>query len=249
MKILSCFAHPDDETILSGGLLALLSGTGNEIHFLCCTRGEGGECGEPPVCVQHELGTIREKELMCAVDALGGSSLNFLDYQDPLVGADNNLYSFTEEVDELSTKIIELLDKYQIDLIISHGSNGEYGHPGHLTVNQAVKKIVKNYSRNLFWYTVQAFYDNSPKPHLLNKDDLADWVIDISSVRENKIRAAYCHRSQHSLFVRKKTKELGRSIKIEEVIVDQESFHLAHGDEDILRKDPIIFGNILFSKV
>lgn len=249
MKILSCFAHPDDETILSGGLLALLSGTGNEIHFLCCTRGEGGECGEPPVCVQNELGTLREKELTCAVDALGGISLNFLDYQDPLVGTDNKLYSFTENVDELSTKIKDFVENNQIDLIISHGSNGEYGHPGHLTVYQAIKKIVHSYSKNLYWYTVQAFYENSPKPHILNKDDPADWVIDISGVREKKIRAAYCHRSQHTLFVRKKTKELGRPIKIEEVIVDQESYHLANGDGDTLRNTPIIFDNILFSKI
>lgn len=248
MKILSCFAHPDDETILSGGLLALLSETGNEIHFLCCTRGEGGECGEPPVCVQNELGSVREKELICAVDALGGSSLNFLEYQDPLVGADNKLYSFTEDVDELSTKVKDFVENNQIDLIISHGSNGEYGHPGHLTVNQAIKKIVNSCSNNLYWYAVQAFYENSPKPHILNKDDPADWVIDITLVREKKIRAAYCHRSQHGLFVRKKTKELGRVIKIEEVIVNQESYHLAHGDSDILKNNPIIFDNILFSK-
>jgi len=45
---------------------------------------------------KNELGTLREKELTCAVDALGGISLNFLDYQDPLVGTDNKLYSFTE---------------------------------------------------------------------------------------------------------------------------------------------------------
>jgi LmbE family N-acetylglucosaminyl deacetylase len=248
MKILSCFAHPDDETILSGGLLALLSETGNEIHFLCCTKGEGGECGEPPVCIQNELGKVREKELSCAVDALGGSSLNFLDYQDPLVGADNKLYSFTEDVDELTSKIEEFVEKYQIDIIISHGSNGEYGHPGHLTVFQAVRKLVNNYPEKLYWYTVQAFYENSSKPHILNKDDPSDWVIDISSVVDKKILAAYCHESQHALFVRKKTKELNRPIKIEEVIVDQESYHLAFGDEDILMKNPKIIANIQFSK-
>jgi LmbE family N-acetylglucosaminyl deacetylase len=47
MKVLAFFAHPDDETMLCGGTLALLSKAGIEIHLVCATRGEGGECGEP----------------------------------------------------------------------------------------------------------------------------------------------------------------------------------------------------------
>ena len=101
MRILSCFAHPDDETILAGGLLALLDEAGHEVHYLCCTRGEGGECGDPPVCDQDDLGSVRQEELKCAVKCLGGKSLHFLDYQDPKVGIDNILYSFTDDTDTL----------------------------------------------------------------------------------------------------------------------------------------------------
>ena len=49
MKLLSFFAHPDDETMLAGGILAILSKLGVEIHYLSATRGEGGEVGEPPL--------------------------------------------------------------------------------------------------------------------------------------------------------------------------------------------------------
>ena len=46
MNILAFFAHPDDETMLCGGTLALLAQNGASVHYLCATRGEGGELGE-----------------------------------------------------------------------------------------------------------------------------------------------------------------------------------------------------------
>ncbi len=239
MRILACFAHPDDETILAGGLLALLAEANHEMHFLCCTRGEGGECGDPPICDQDDLGRVREEELLCAVRSLGGKSLSFLDYVDPKVGPDNTLYSFTEDNATLAKEIYEFVQKLKIDLIISHGTNGEYGHPAHLSVNQAVKMVVLQ-SENLNWYTAQAFYENSPKPHILNQDDFADWVVDVTSVLDKKIQAAYCHKSQHTLFVRKKSKELRRSVSIEDVIVAQEGYRFQSGQSDILINIPSI---------
>lgn len=249
MRILACFAHPDDETMLAGGLLALLASVNFEVHFMSCTRGEGGECGDPPICRQKDLGRFREKELKCAVENLGGHSLTFLDYKDPLVGLENELFSFTDNVDELAEKIDEYLTKHQIDTIITHGSNGEYGHPGHLSVFNAVKKIVHNGKKNLYWYSVQAFYEHSQKPHLLNKDDSADWVIDTSVVVDKKIKAAYCHQSQHALFLRRKSKELGRLVAIEEVINAHESYHLQYGSSDILLDVPIIKDNIISHQI
>ena len=62
MNILAFFAHPDDETMLTGGTLALLAKRGANIHYVCATRGEGGEIGEPPVTTIQELGETREKE-------------------------------------------------------------------------------------------------------------------------------------------------------------------------------------------
>lgn len=50
MNLLAFFAHPDDETMLIGGTLALLSQAGFDVHYLCATRGEGGELGEPLIC-------------------------------------------------------------------------------------------------------------------------------------------------------------------------------------------------------
>jgi LmbE family N-acetylglucosaminyl deacetylase len=245
MNILVFFAHPDDETMLCGGLLAILSKSGHDVQFLSCTRGEGGECGVPPLCTQAQLGSLRELELACAVEELGGKSLQFLDYVDPLVGPDNSLFSFTQDQEKLEIELKDYLQTNDIDLLITHGSNGEYGHPGHMTVYQVALKIIQSEFPEMPWYTVQAYYDNSPKPHILNKADQADWIIDVSSVINEKIHAAFCHKSQHDLFVRRKSKELGKSVSVSEVIQTEESYHFANGTKDVLKNLPEIQKNLI----
>lgn len=245
MNILVFFAHPDDETMLCGGLLAILSKSGHDVQFLSCTRGEGGECGVPPLCTQAQLGSLRELELACAVEELGGKSLQFLDYVDPLVGPDNSLFSFTQDQEKLEIELKDYLQTNDIDLLITHGSNGEYGHPGHMTVYQVALKIIQSEFPEMPWYTVQAYYDNSPKPHILNKADQADWIIDVSSVINEKIHAAFCHKSQHDLFVRRKSKELGKSVSVSEVIQTEESYHFANGTKDVLKSLPEIQKNLI----
>jgi hypothetical protein len=57
-SLLCVVAHPDDETMLCGGLLALLASRGVKVDILSLTRGEGGETGEPPRCSRAELGAV-----------------------------------------------------------------------------------------------------------------------------------------------------------------------------------------------
>ena len=246
MNILAFFAHPDDETMLCGGLLALLSKAGHNVQYLSCTRGEGGECGDPPVCEQEQLGTIRELELKCAVNVLGGKSLSFLDYMDPLIGPDNTLFSFTNDPGKLSKELADFIKKNDIEVLITHGSDGEYGHPGHLTVYQVARETIKREFPKMNWYTVMAFYPNSPKPHILNKNDQADWIIDITSVRDKKTQAALCHKSQNALFVRKKSEALGKPASVLDVIENAESYFFANGERDVLLNLPEVKGKLIF---
>ena len=234
MNVLAFFAHPDDETVLAGGCLALLSKSGHNVHYLISTRGEGGETGTPPVCTRPELGLIRENELRQAVNYLGGASLTILDYIDPIVGPDNKLFPFSDDPKLVKRQLEDVVLEKDIDIIISHGSSGEYGHPAHKLVFQIVKMFFENTNENVLWYTVQAEYKHALKPHLLNHDDPADWVLDTTSVRHQKIMATKAHKTQHALFLRRKSKELGRQALIEEVIVNEESYRLAYGSRDLL---------------
>lgn len=226
MNILVFFAHPDDETVLTGGTLALLARQGARVHFLCATRGEGGEAGEPPLCSLEELGRLRTGELACAVEQLGGHDLTFLDYVDPRVGEDNQLYPYTQDVDLLTRQVAGHIREVHADVLISHGSNGEYGHPAHVLTYQAARAAVESVDGIApLFYSFSAIFPNHPRPRIANRDDEAHLVLDVSPVLPQKIQAALCHRTQHALFVRGPSKDAGRQLSVPEVVRRLESLH------------------------
>ncbi|MBM4424056.1 MAG: hypothetical protein FJ030_11795 [Chloroflexi bacterium] len=142
MNILCVIAHPDDETILCGGTLALLASRGAAVHVACLTRGEGGELGEPPLADREHLGEVREQEMVCAVGKLGGKSLTFLGYVDPVIGPDNQLFAPEHNPTMLAGQIVNAIRQFEIDAVLTHGSNGEYGHPAHVLVHQTTLAAV-----------------------------------------------------------------------------------------------------------
>ena len=235
MKILTIFAHPDDETMLTGGTLALLARTGVEMHYLCATRGEGGELGEPPICTREEIAQVRERELACAIQALGGGTLSFLDCIDPLVGEGDELFPYTDDFDGLAKKIGGQLQFIQPDVVITHGTNGEYGHPGHILTHRAVKGAVEmlRSGRSLknfqicepLLYTFCADFPGHPRPRNANRDDPAHIILDITPVVVQKEKAAYCHRSQNALFVRRGSRQAGYRLTVPEILLKVESLH------------------------
>jgi N-acetylglucosamine malate deacetylase 2 len=228
INVLAFFAHPDDETILAGGVLALLAKEGAQVHYLCATRGEGGELGEPPSCTREQLGAVRESELVCAVQSLGGRSLTFLGHVDPLVGADGQMRSYSDNLTFVAGQVASSLSQFAIDIVLTHGSNGEYGHPAHIFSFQAALTAVQSLAgegKAPVLYTVAAVFAEHPNPRLANQDDPADLVVDIHPVLNNKVAAALCHKTQHALFVRRASIEARRAVSVAEVIMSVESFH------------------------
>jgi LmbE family N-acetylglucosaminyl deacetylase len=239
MRVVAFFAHPDDETMLIGGTLALAARLGMEVVYVCATRGEGGELGDPPVCDREQVADTRTGELACAVRALGGSELRFLGYIDPLVGPGDELYAFSNDIDDVVARLELQLSHFRPDVLVTHGSRGEYGHPAHVLIYQAVKRWMAEQGPDApLWYTVRAAFEGDPRPWSSNADDRADLVIDITATLEQKTQAALCHRSQHALFVRKRSEELGRTLTVPECITAVESLHRAYPPGDELLLDP-----------
>lgn len=82
-RLLVVHAHPDDETLATGGLLATWAAAGEEVTLVTCTRGERGEVigdelahleGDGPALAAH-----REQELGAALLALGVRDHAYLD--------------------------------------------------------------------------------------------------------------------------------------------------------------------------
>ncbi len=226
LNVLAFFAHPDDETMLAGGILALLAQAGVQVHYLCATRGEGGEAGEPPLCTLDELGQFRQAEMACAVQTLRGASLTFLDYVDPRVGPDEQLFVYSDDLPGLSAHLVRYMRRFEIDVLITHGVNGEYGHPAHTLSHQAARRAIEALDeREVLFYNIGAAFPDHPRPRLANQDQPAHMVLDIDPVLALKTQAALCHRTQHALFVRRSSREAGRQLSVPEVIMRVESLH------------------------
>ena len=70
MRFLVLAAHPDDETLGAGGLLARLHALGAEVEVLLCTAGEASHPGSATVS-REELTARRLAEFAAALDHLG----------------------------------------------------------------------------------------------------------------------------------------------------------------------------------
>jgi LmbE family N-acetylglucosaminyl deacetylase len=203
-RVLCTVAHPDDETMLTGGVLAMLAERDAEIHLLCATRGEGGEVGDPPIVGRASLGDRREQELICAARVLGLRSVRFLGYVDPLVGEDLVLHAYTDRPDELSDRIVRAAEEIRPAMVLTHGSNGEYGHPAHIVTHGAVvaaHRTLRERGLAPYLYTFCAAIEGRTD-RIFNDDDPAHIVLEVAPWLRTKARAAECHRTQHGLFYR-----------------------------------------------
>ena len=226
MKILCLVAHPDDETVFAGGTLALLAARGAQVRVVCCTRGEGGEAGEPPLCARSELGAVREAEARCAARALGCSAVEFLPFRDPDVGPNGELFAFASSPEEVVPEIQKVFAANRPDVVITHGSSGEYGHPGHLLAHSTCLEAARRAEVPCV-YTFGADFAAHPRKRSANRDDPADFVVAVDRTFERKLAAMECHRTQQASFVRRASAEAGHPEPLRDVVLRVESFRRA----------------------
>lgn len=200
-SILIIGAHPDDETVMAGGTLAMLASLNIEVHIVCATRGEGGEMGEPPLCTREELGVVRSAELECAAQALGATSVDYLGYVDPVCIVDGEVYAFEAEYEALVAQIRGLIAARRADMVLSHGSDGEYGHPAHKLLHRAAMDAVQG--TDVLFYNWAALVPGI-EDRIWNQSDRAHLAIDVTAWLDQKAAALDCHKTQHYLFLRRR---------------------------------------------
>jgi N-acetyl-1-D-myo-inositol-2-amino-2-deoxy-alpha-D-glucopyranoside deacetylase len=96
--LLAVHAHPDDETLATGALLAAWAAAGERVTLVTCTRGERGEVIDTPAHPtglghlegdRPALAAHREWELTAALAALGVADHLFLDQVAPATPPDD----------------------------------------------------------------------------------------------------------------------------------------------------------------
>jgi LmbE family N-acetylglucosaminyl deacetylase len=127
-SILSVWAHPDDETYLSAGVMARAVDRGDRV---VCVSASAGELGTPdPVEWPAErLGRRRRWEAAAAMAVLGVVDHRFLDLPDGSLG-EHELMGIE--------RIGALIDEVRPDTIVTFGSDGITFHPDHIAVSRWV---------------------------------------------------------------------------------------------------------------
>lgn len=156
--VLAVHAHPDDESLSTGALLASLVAAGTQVVLVTATRGEEGEIVTGSVAADdpRPIEEIREHEIEAATRALGILERHWLGTAPALAsGAKPQRYrdsgmqwvreglagpSETAGADSFSHRPLEhavedlaaLITQLQPDAVIGYDDAGTYGHPDHV---------------------------------------------------------------------------------------------------------------------
>jgi N-acetyl-1-D-myo-inositol-2-amino-2-deoxy-alpha-D-glucopyranoside deacetylase len=147
--VLLVHAHPDDESMGTGGTIARLVAEGVRVDLVTCTDGAEGEIHDPtldPEEARPRLAQIRAAELACSVEALGSGAIHhhMLGYRDSgMIGTDANAHpdSFWQaDLDEATGRLAEILRAARPSVIVSYDENGNYGHPDHINAARIARQ-------------------------------------------------------------------------------------------------------------
>jgi len=159
LTLMAVHAHPDDEAIGTGGLLARCAAEGVRTVLITCTNGELGDLpgGVKPDHEEHDVAAVvaaRREELRRSCDILGVSHLEMLGYHDSgMMGWPQNEHPHAfwhTPVDEAAAKIAALMETYRPQVVVTYDENGFYGHPDHIQANRATLAAAASVAR-LAW--------------------------------------------------------------------------------------------------
>ncbi|MFP3853488.1 MAG: PIG-L deacetylase family protein [Anaerolineales bacterium] len=129
LKLTCILAHPDDESMGTGGLLAKYAAEGNRTTVITATDGQQGWFGDPEEYPGEEaLAEIRAKELKAACEVLGVSRVERLGFEDGKLNQAN-----PQAVIE---PIVHHLRVERPQVIVTFDPFGVYGHPDHIAISQ-----------------------------------------------------------------------------------------------------------------
>lgn len=131
-------AHPDDESIAVGGVMAKAADEGHRVVLVVATRGEHGEVQEGFLDEGEALWQRRERETHASAAILGAARVEFLGYVDSgMMGTPENDLpeSFWQaDVEEAAARLAAILTEEGADVLTIYDENGQYGHPDHIQV-------------------------------------------------------------------------------------------------------------------
>lgn len=139
-------AHPDDESIATGGVMRKAFEEGHRVVLVVATRGEAGEVPDF-LGGEEELWERRVVETRAAADLLGVARVEFLGYTDSgMMGDERNDRPgsfWTADVEEAAEKLAAILREEGARALTIYDRFGGYGHPDHIQVHRVGKRAAE----------------------------------------------------------------------------------------------------------
>jgi N-acetyl-1-D-myo-inositol-2-amino-2-deoxy-alpha-D-glucopyranoside deacetylase len=224
-------AHPDDETIVTGGTIARYAAAGVAVTLVTCTLGEEGEVIPPELAMlaperADQLGGYRAGELRAACTELGVTEHRFLGgigcWRDSgMAGTAANAHprAFTagdaaEQVDQLAGTLAEVRPQ----VVVTYDARGGYGHPDHIRAHEVTMAATRDVARAARVFHVAA-------------DATAGTSVDVRAHLPAKLAALRAHATQISVWVEEDgSHAFALSNGIPRAVTGDEHFALAAGD-------------------
>jgi LmbE family N-acetylglucosaminyl deacetylase len=145
LTLMAVHAHPDDEASSTGGVLARYSRDGVNTVVVTCTNGAlgdapGGIKPDDPEFDEELVIATRRRELEASCELLGVRHLELLNYRDSgMMGWPSNTAEgafWQMGIEEAARPLVELMELYRPQVVITYDSNGSYGHPDHIQAHR-----------------------------------------------------------------------------------------------------------------
>lgn len=186
-KILVVYPHPDDESVMAGGLIQKARKLGFEVTVLTLTEGSRGK-----IHVNgrgRSVAEIRREEMAEAMSTLKVSDWIMWKFEDGRLrkreGWRVRLRKFVEETGP--------------GVMVTYDLSGVTGHPDHIALSLEVLRIFRKLRKfKLLWTSFAENYkkvmvDKKVEPYLVSPN----WVVDLTlSEARSKWMAAFAHKSQ-----------------------------------------------------
>ena len=269
LTLMAVHAHPDDEAIGTGGILARYSAEGVRTVLVTCTNGELGDApgGVKPGEPGHDEAVVvplRRKELEASCEILGVDHLELLGYHDsgmqgwPQNDAPGSFWR--TPVADAASRLAALMRAFEPQVVVTYDENGFYGHPDHIQANRVTRAAIeecgipaKLYYTALARSRVRGFgeilaeagierpAEVEENPDFGTPDELITTTIDCSAVAGRKYASLGAHASQSdNIFFLQMGEELfSRVMGSESFVRVLDSTHRARARGGPLRRAPL----------
>ncbi|MBW4719250.1 N-acetyl-1-D-myo-inositol-2-amino-2-deoxy-alpha-D-glucopyranoside deacetylase [Saccharothrix obliqua] len=270
-RLLLVHAHPDDESLWTGGTIARYAATGVHVTVVTCTLGEEGEIIPPALSelaagAADQLGGYRVAELRSACTALGVTDHRFLggvgrwrDSGMAGVAANSHPRAFTRgSADEQAEQLAAIIASVKPQVVVTYDAFGGYGHPDHIRAHEITMAAAGDVDRVFYTATSRAALEEGtaglatwddlpwrlPAPGELPATDDADitTTVDVSEHLVAKLRALRAHSTQVSVWQDGPRAAYALSNGIAQPVLPAESYVLARGSAEGAGTD--LFGGL-----